>query len=670
MADVASLTLKVDATEVDKGAKALNELSASAALATKQQENLSGSASNAATAHKNWLQNMAGVDASIKATTSSSIELSKETQRILDRYDPLGTKLRALQAEFALLRREMGDSGSAAAIKGFQGLEEEIIRTKALMEQAGGAVGEHSAKLQDFNLNTQYARRELMMLGKEALSGDFSRMPATFGALVTHSNLLAAAMTPVGAGVAAITAALAVGVVAWEHWENVAVESADKTKKSIKAALEEEGRLARLNTTAIAEERKEILKTIETYEAFAEHLRTGSDRFNWRDSSEQISKYKKSIEELKVTLANLDKAAPAAATSETTTLAGSSPAAKVREIEKQLSTLTQYWEQQKAGSEQEIDAYSKIIELQEQLNKLREDPISKLADKVFAKEEANWVKSRQAIEKEDAASSQRELKAFQKQIDDEKKAQDVANKDMQRSALEAQKIIADTDPIFKAQLAWEKLTELVDAGLITTDQAGKEYANNMASYVKEITNASEKEAKIAQRHWEQFTSNVQRNLGDVLYSGLKGGFSNIGDAFKQMTLRMMADAAAANLTHALFGNEKGGGLLGSLGGNIGSLFAKSFAGGGSTGGGARSGGIDGMGGFPAILHPNETVIDHSKGQSTGTSVTIVQTINIDSRSDQSSIMSAILRAKDMAKAEIMDSLQRGGQFAQATGRAR
>jgi tape measure domain-containing protein len=40
----------------------------------------------------------------------------------------------------------------------------------------------------------------------------------------------------------------------------------------------------------------------------------------------------------------------------------------------------------------------------------------------------------------------------------------------------------------------------------------------------------------------------------------------------------------------------------------------SFSGGGYTGMGARAGGVDGKGGFPAILHPNETVIDHTKGQ--------------------------------------------------------
>ena len=53
-----------------------------------------------------------------------------------------------------------------------------------------------------------------------------------------------------------------------------------------------------------------------------------------------------------------------------------------------------------------------------------------------------------------------------------------------------------------------------------------------------------------------------------------------------------------------------------------SSFGKLFSadGGGFTGSGSRSGGIDGKGGFPAILHPNETVIDHTKGQGMGATV--------------------------------------------------
>jgi len=40
----------------------------------------------------------------------------------------------------------------------------------------------------------------------------------------------------------------------------------------------------------------------------------------------------------------------------------------------------------------------------------------------------------------------------------------------------------------------------------------------------------------------------------------------------------------------------------------------SFDGGGYTGNGSRSGGIDGKGGFMALMHPQETVTDHTKGQ--------------------------------------------------------
>ena len=42
-----------------------------------------------------------------------------------------------------------------------------------------------------------------------------------------------------------------------------------------------------------------------------------------------------------------------------------------------------------------------------------------------------------------------------------------------------------------------------------------------------------------------------------------------------------------------------------------------FEGGGYTGGGVRAGGMDGKGGFMAMVHPNETVIDHTKGQGSG-----------------------------------------------------
>ena len=62
---------------------------------------------------------------------------------------------------------------------------------------------------------------------------------------------------------------------------------------------------------------------------------------------------------------------------------------------------------------------------------------------------------------------------------------------------------------------------------------------------------------------------------------------------------------------------------------MGKIFTKAgenFEGGGYTGSGARVGGLDGRGGFMAMVHPNETIIDHTKGQPMG-STTVNFNIN-------------------------------------------
>lgn len=46
--------------------------------------------------------------------------------------------------------------------------------------------------------------------------------------------------------------------------------------------------------------------------------------------------------------------------------------------------------------------------------------------------------------------------------------------------------------------------------------------------------------------------------------------------------------------------------------NVAQIRSQSFEGGGFTGVGARAGGLDGKGGFMAMVHPNETVVDHTK----------------------------------------------------------
>jgi hypothetical protein len=54
-----------------------------------------------------------------------------------------------------------------------------------------------------------------------------------------------------------------------------------------------------------------------------------------------------------------------------------------------------------------------------------------------------------------------------------------------------------------------------------------------------------------------------------------------------------------------------------------------FAGGGYTGNGPRSGGLDGQGGFMAMLHPQEQVIDlHRSAPRTATGGTFAPTIQV------------------------------------------
>ena len=92
---------------------------------------------------------------------------------------------------------------------------------------------------------------------------------------------------------------------------------------------------------------------------------------------------------------------------------------------------------------------------------------------------------------------------------------------------------------------------------------------------------------------KNFAGKVQTTFGDTIFGALTGNFSSIGDAWKNMLLRMASDALAADLTKALFpavqstGGSAFGGLLSAITGGITGL----FGGGRATGGGVRAGGI-------------------------------------------------------------------------------
>ena len=87
-----------------------------------------------------------------------------------------------------------------------------------------------------------------------------------------------------------------------------------------------------------------------------------------------------------------------------------------------------------------------------------------------------------------------------------------------------------------------------------------------------------------------------------------------------------------------------------------------------TGRGSRSGGVDGRGGFPAILHPNESVIDHEGGGMQP--VVVNQTINVTTGIQQTvraEIANLLPQISEAAKAAVADSRMRGGSYGTSMG---
>lgn len=119
---------------------------------------------------------------------------------------------------------------------------------------------------------------------------------------------------------------------------------------------------------------------------------------------------------------------------------------------------------------------------------------------------------------------------------------------------------------------------------------------------------------------QQFSTTIKGGLVDIL-----SDFDNAGDAAD----RLLESVKRLAFELALFGPDGTSGLLGGVLNNtfdgiFGGGGLPSFNGGGFTGSGSRSGGLDGRGGFPAILHPNEYVTDLTRGGAGGgTTVNVI-----------------------------------------------
>ena len=200
--------------------------------------------------------------------------------------------------------------------------------------------------------------------------------------------------------------------------------------------------------------------------------------------------------------------------------------------------------------------------------------------------------------------------------------------------------------------------------------------------------AQEKEAKKLLKEQERTAQRFANSIGDGFVRAISGAESFkdamkgvaksvVDDLTRMIVKKMITDQIFGALMNIPFfggGGTPTTGTTSSLSQITGKTFGStvdmsgfmSREGGGFTGYGARSGGVDGRGGFPAILHPNETVVDHTRGQGMGTVVN--QTINIStgvSQTVRAEISNLMPQIQEATKAAVADSRARGGSYSKA-----
>jgi tape measure domain-containing protein len=188
----------------------------------------------------------------------------------------------------------------------------------------------------------------------------------------------------------------------------------------------------------------------------------------------------------------------------------------------------------------------------------------------------------------------------------------------------------------------------LDARQAETGETLREQIDRQADSIGRLTEKYEA-AREQGDFWDQQLDSMKGGLIDAIVEGesLEGVLGNVAKAIAKAALQ----AALFNEgpLRGLFSGG-GGGLFGSGGGG----FFKGllgFEGGGYTGRGARTGGVDGRGGFPAILHPNETVVDHTKKGSGSAAQVAVRVIGGDlTVSDNGEVMAQVRVVADNSTA--------------------
>lgn len=210
----------------------------------------------------------------------------------------------------------------------------------------------------------------------------------------------------------------------------------------------------------------------------------------------------------------------------------------------------------------------------------------------------------------------------QKLIDQLQKQIDLTGQLTERQKLQIQ--IQQGYVTFQTQSQQDTATALADT-LDFINEQNKAY-DETQKQLQQMAKVSQSTSDDMGQFAVQAARSIQSSLGDGLYDILSGNFDNIGQSFANTILKMVADAEAAQLAKALFGDYDKSGQIGGLIGTAFASFGKSSISGGSNAAttsaigsfdglsyaGYADGGYTGQGGrndVAGVVHAGEYVIN-------------------------------------------------------------
>lgn len=204
--------------------------------------------------------------------------------------------------------------------------------------------------------------------------------------------------------------------------------------------------------------------------------------------------------------------------------------------------------------------------------------------------------------------------------------------------------------------------DLERAGVVQGTEAYTRFADAIRQAVaarqsQEQAIAEKKAADDARKKEEEDNARRSRDLANSIEEGILTGFRNgqtLADIFISELKAQFGKTVLQPVIKPIA--DAGSQILGSLLGSI----LPSFDGGGFTGYGARSGGLDGQGGYLAMLHPRETVVDHTKGQGAQAPVTVIQNFTVGDVASISMVRAAVAGSEARIAGAMQRSMKYGG----------